>query len=399
MGLEQTRDGLEGRLKVSGLGRFAGAGFLGFWLLGWAAGEGFALWFLFTAAWRFITGHSPERSPQFPSSGGTIAVSLFLLFWLTFWTFGGFAAMREFLRLLFGADRILVSSEGLQIEHSYGLFSSRRKVSRQDIRRIYEAAGSRGLRVDTATKPIELTRLGTVSERAELLVGLQNYFGMTTLPAEEAKLPAGWYEVSTPDYSTVLVKDPQARRKGAFVLGIIFAVVGGVGVYLFGLGARKVELLPLTIFVTAVAVATGWGALWLAFGRNEWKLESGKLTLRRRFRDRCKPVFEAVSLELVENNSDDGGPSFVLNGVAAGAPAEGTFQRVGKFRRAIYSRQGEPNEPRSLGLWLKHRCQLPFADLTSAESKAKALKEVIIQLESSGRFGRVVAKLLQRLKK
>jgi hypothetical protein len=77
----------------SGSARFAGAGFLAFWLCGWVAA-----WFL--AARALVLGQG----------------NLFLLFWLTFWTLAGVAVVRklwgtfrsvrpEFVRL--EADRLL----------------------------------------------------------------------------------------------------------------------------------------------------------------------------------------------------------------------------------------------------------------------------------------------------
>src|SRR5262249_9593115 len=54
-----------------------------------------------------------------------------LRFWLTLWTFGGIAAGRELLRLLFGRDRFLVNYDGLEVEQSFGLFRLVKRFPRE----------------------------------------------------------------------------------------------------------------------------------------------------------------------------------------------------------------------------------------------------------------------------
>jgi len=144
-----------------------------------------------------------------------------MLIWLLFWTLGGIAASRELLRLLFGRDRFVVRNDGLEIEHSFGLFRSIERLSHQDIRRFYQA-------------------------------------------------PAG-------------------------------------------------------------------------------------------------------------------------AALSAAVPGKGPQ------RRTIYHQSHDPTEPRNLGLWLSQRCQIPFADLTTAESKAKELQALKEKLAGSGRVGRAVVGVIDRL--
>jgi hypothetical protein len=80
---ERTSEGWQARMRPQGIGRFFPAAFLTFWLCGWAAGEGFALWFLFHAVRALLTGEpivgrSPTPIPVI------LAMGAFILFWLTF---------------------------------------------------------------------------------------------------------------------------------------------------------------------------------------------------------------------------------------------------------------------------------------------------------------------------
>jgi hypothetical protein len=66
--------------------RFGGAGFLMIWLCGWAVGEVFAAGSLYALLFKVV-----PRDVR----GGNAPPVLFLLAWLTFWTFGGIMAMRQ----------------------------------------------------------------------------------------------------------------------------------------------------------------------------------------------------------------------------------------------------------------------------------------------------------------
>ena len=152
------------------------------------------------------------------------------------------------------------------------------------------------------------------------------------------------------------------------------------------------------ILFFALAAAAGAGAIWLSFGRNEWRLDKGSLVLQRRFGQNRKSRFQATSLELVQDNSSDGGPTYSLAAVAADAPAR-TINTHSAWihRRTIYSQSDDPTEPRNLGLWLSQRCRMPFADLTTAEAKTKELEALKEQLASAGRFGRVAVRIIERI--
>jgi len=77
--------------------------FLGFWLLGWAAGEAFAVWAV-------LNGGTP------------LGPRLFVLVWLCGWTVGGFFALRAWLWMLVGREMVLVNGAILAIKRDiFGL--------------------------------------------------------------------------------------------------------------------------------------------------------------------------------------------------------------------------------------------------------------------------------------
>jgi hypothetical protein len=397
MKIERTTAGVEARLKIAGFGRFIGAAFLVFWLTGWVIGEAFALCMLTMGAWALLTGRPPEpgREPLAPEAA--LPLGLFLLFWLTFWTLGGVLAGRELLRLLFGRDRILAWPDGLEVEQKCGLFRSREKWPRDALRRFYRKPGRGALCVESTGGTTELTRLGTVAERAELEQMLNAEFQLSAQPSSQGALPPGWCEISSPERDTVLVKDPATRRKQATVAWTVCGLVSSVALYLVSATQKQPGLWGMALSFVVIAALISWGAVWLSLGRKEWKLGKGRLILQRRFGQNRTSRFEAVSLELVEDNSGDGGPSYQLTAVAAGAPPQPCSYRMGKHRRTIFSQSDDPTEPRNLGRWLSQRCQLPLADQTTTEAKTIQLEALKAQLANSGRLGRVTLRLIERL--
>jgi hypothetical protein len=396
MKVEQTGSGLEARLDISGIGRFFGAAFLAFWLAGWAVGEGVVLWILGKGAWSLLTGTPLGPGDKPIAFGMVIAIGLFLLVWLSFWTLGGVAAGRELLRLLFGRDVVLAGDDGLQIKHFYGFFRSAKRWPRDDIRRFYRTTLCAPLCVETTRGTAEVTRLGTVNERAELERALNEEFSATAQPAPAAALPKGWCEVLSLEHDSVLVKDPAVRRKQARTAWIICAVVSLIPVYLLSTGRERPDLSGALLFFIILIAAVASGAVWLSFGRSEWRLDRGRLVLQRRFGGNRTQRFEAVSVELVEDHSGENGTSFLLTAAAAGAPAWMRSQNTSKQRRTIHSQTGDPTEPRKFGLWLSERCKIPFADLTMAQVTAQELEALKQQLAGSGRFGRVVLRIIER---
>jgi hypothetical protein len=200
-----------------------------------------------------------------------------------------------------------------------------------------ERPSGRALCVETTSGTVELTRLGNPVEQAELEQALNAEFHLSMQPSPDGALPKGWDETSSLEHDTVLVKSPVTRRKQAITTWIASALVASLTLYVISATRQRPELWGLALFLAAFSGLISWGAVWLSFGHNEWKLGIGRLVLQRRFGRNRTTRFEAASLELFEDSSGEDGTSYLLTAVSAGAPARPHSHSLGKHRRVIHS--------------------------------------------------------------
>jgi hypothetical protein len=96
------------RIRIPESRMWVGVIFLGFWLCGWAVGEVFAITLVFFRPWQ-------------PGSW-------FVLFWLTFWTFGGTAALYQFFNLSSGCEVIEFSTVEISFYRTVAGFGAFKKT-------------------------------------------------------------------------------------------------------------------------------------------------------------------------------------------------------------------------------------------------------------------------------
>ncbi|MCU0224481.1 MAG: hypothetical protein MUF27_10520 [Acidobacteria bacterium] len=399
--LERSAEGLTARLAPRGAGRFAGAGFLAVWLAFWAVGEAFAIAFLARGAWWLLTGRPIGTGGGGPGWGSALALGAFLSVWLAFWTLGGVLAGRELLRLLWSEHRLIAGPRGLERRERIGPFVSRRLIPRGTPLRLYLLERPGALMADAAGERIELTRLGSPAEREELRRALATELVLPEEPAEAdepAELPRGWELRIDPEGGRVLVRDLDARRKQAVTMAVLTALAGA-GTTALAIASRTDDgaLVPAAM---AAALTTGFAWLQFRLARThlEWRLESGRLALRRRGPAGATELFAAGSLEIAESRDDDGDAWYELVALAPGAAAEGaavTRPRSRRERRTVLREIHDPGAVRALGAWLARETQLPLADRTTREARSRDLAALKQQLAASGRFGAWVARQLE----
>jgi hypothetical protein len=384
-------------LRPHGSGRFFTASILGLWLCGWLAGECFALWLLGNAMVALMSG--ADSGPVHLKQGPAAAIVGFVLFWLTIWTVGGLAAMTEFFRLICGEDRVNAENGGLALECSRGPFHSRRELPREKLRRLV-LTGRGALAAETTTGLVPLSQLGTPGER---LAALQSLTAELKLPeidpvALATALPKGWEEIITPEGERAVVPDRAARLRNARVLGAIAAVLAWGTIAVLGRVAETPGILVLALQLALGTVVAAAAAVWLGWGRMEWRIGSGVVTQRRRFGSGVRDMFEARGLELLLANDRSGNAEwYALDAVAD--PADASAPSVltplpGKKRKRITSVARDPMVPRQLGAYLGRAGNVPFVDRTTPEARAADLALLTQQLGSQGPLGRLAVRLV-----
>ncbi|MEZ4654657.1 MAG: hypothetical protein R3E12_14005 [Candidatus Eisenbacteria bacterium] len=403
MSSDQTFVGFEVRLRPRGVGRFVNATFLGVWMCGWAAGEGFAIWALIHGARSLLRGESPTGGdPTTPET--VLPFGLFLLVWLGLWTFGGIAAGRELLRSLWSEDRLVVESGRLILHRRIGPFRSKQEYERDAIRRI-DLSRSRGaLSLWTSNGQVDLSSLGTVEEREQAVVWLRNSLGLRTISVPEAPpaLPQGWEEILTPEGERAVVRLRARRAARARFLGALALLLAAGGYWTM----QRDPALPFGLTGTLFALAglATWGVWHLAWVRAEWVIGSRTVRLQRRDRGKRSVEFEALALEINVTRDSDGDEWFRLEALsqpsAGSEPASpfATSSPKGKrFRRTLLSTMRDPTDPQLLGDFLARASGLPLTDRSTPAARTASWEEARAQLERSGRFGKWLARVIDPL--
>lgn len=395
---ERTIEGWELRLRSRDGGRYVSGAFLAFWLCGWAVGESIVLWILIRGAWALVTGTSPQPGRALLETGPALLTGLFLLLWLTLWTFGGIAAALELMRLLWGEDRIRVASGRLSVTWIRGPFRSTRHFERDAIRQV-AITGRRGtLSLQTTRSMIELSALGTRSEREEAIVALRSELAIVE-PAVPEGLPDAWEEIITPEGERALIASRTVRRTQARVSSMVTLFLAAIT---FAVGRQvphRWDLVIPTSILLAITILLTAGTLWLARGRWEWRIGAGRLTLRKRYGSTVSDVFEARRLVLETTSDSDGDPWYELYGLAEAAPPPKptlVVVRTGdtKHRRKIARVMSDPSNVRALATWLSRTSGLELDDRTTPQAREAQLAELRALLENAGRFGKWAGKLV-----
>jgi hypothetical protein len=217
-------------------------------------------------------------------------------------------------------------------------------------------------------------------------------------PADEpVSLLEGWSEVIDPEGGIAMVPDPAIRKKQAVVVSILAALAGFGTLFLIKHALLNPNLLAPTVMAVAASLGLLASAVWLARGRTEWRVDTGRLVLRRRFGRRVRDLFEGVALELDQSTDSDGDHWFELVAIAAGAPASPAPGARDKGRRKVTSVIHDPHVPRRIGLWMSARAGVPMRDRTTPEERAADYAAIRQKLEESGRLGQMVGGWIDRM--
>ncbi len=365
--IERESDGGGWRVtfRAQGAARFLVAGFLGFWLCGWAMGEAFALGALLSGLREWLApGLELSWLPQKLRMHGTPwPVLVFLSLWLTGWTVGGCFALYQFLRMLVGVDRVRWDHEGLEVVQCAGPFGSRRREAWADVAELLVRPPAR-IVAQTRKGLWVLTSGGSLEDRRELgamlvaaLREARGTDGEAQASAESA--PTGWKEAFGDDGRTALVSDPGPRIAGAFVAGLIAAGLGTAALAVVS-HAREAGAWVGATILTLFALALASAAAWLALGRVELRPSHGSLRRVKRFLGREWTTEFAPALLLLQSETDsDGDERWSL--VVSGPDGKAT----------LATDLHVPGAARQMGLWLTRRTDVPLEGQPEAGEDAR----------------------------
>jgi hypothetical protein len=393
--------GGEIRLRPRGAGRWFDAAFLTVWLTAWAVGEGIVLWILIKGGVALVTGQPPDPAREPLVTGPSVLVGLFLLVWLSLWTIGGIAALTALVKATWAEDYLVVRSGRLMARWSRGLFRFRRAFERGDIRRVLLNGRDHVLTLDIRRERVDLSTLGTADDRRAALATLEAELGLPAGRSREVRptLPESWEVIVTPEGARAVVPNRRTRRLQTRVAAGITLFLGGLTVTT--LVADPDAVVPACILF-ALTAATAMGVVRLTRGRAEWRLGSGRLTLRKRYGPAVHDVLEVGRLVL-ETTSDSDGDEWVElyalpldDGAAAPDPVRDVWRGLPRNRRTVFKRMNDAITVRDFAAWLSRESGIALEDRATPEAKAAELARLRDRLASSGAFGRWAGRMLDR---
>lgn len=321
---------------------FAGA-FLLLWLAGWAVGETLALGVL-VAVIRSAVGGSvgapwPIPEGEWIAGGAGGLVFVFLLIWLTVWTVGGFAAIKELLRSLAGEDRILVESLGMELQRRAGPFRRTQTFQRSQLRRVRLRRHDNAVVIDTARGSELVTAYGTEDERRAMVQWLRARLLLQDgVPAVEPNAaPPGWTMKMEGGTARLTQDNRRARAVGGVIVWLVALTLGAIAIGADGSLAGQVVLWALVLLLTSTAT-------WIVFSRRSWLASRGRLTHETRFfaTERAR-AFQSARLEVSVSTDSDNDTHYQLDVIDA------------QGRRKIAGEIHDETPVLMLGQWLAER--------------------------------------------
>jgi hypothetical protein len=359
MSVSDHISGSEASLRPAGIARFVGAAFLSVWLAGWVVGESFAIGFL-VMLFRAVLGAAagmnlPPPGAEWAAGGAAAFAIVFLLVWLTLWTFGGLAAITELLRSLAGEDLISVMPSGLTLVRRAGPFRRTYTFDRAAVRRIRFRKQNREIVIDTSTGTKVLTKFGTPGDREAIMAWLQRHM---SLPADSDRLdanttPPGWSATSNEGTTRLSRGEKKALRIAAIIAWTVVFVIGIAWYGSLNTGNGSTSALVITLVLAA-------GAAWLTWARHEWIVRAGQLTEYRAFATwDAERRFVGARLEVEASRDSDGDDRYRL------------IVSDGSGKRTIAAAIHDDADVVALGRWMSARTGFP---LTLPGSPSRGLK-------------------------
>jgi hypothetical protein len=201
----------------------------------------------------------------------------------------------------------------------------------------------------------------------------------------------------TPEGQRVLGPAVAPRRAQARFMIALTGAAGAVTLLVAANASANPALIPGALILVAITGLLGWGAAWLARGRIEWRIGSGRIVRQKRFGATLRETFVAARLELTTTSDSDGDRWYHLDALGRGTATDAAGSSASPPNRTrIASAMNDPVIPRTLGGWLARETGVPFADLATPEARTKEILALRAQLQVSGPLGRILAGWIDR---
>lgn len=336
-------------LRPTGILRYISALFLATWLAGWVVGEvlagGFLIMLVRSLIGSFLGSPRPIPNADWIAGGAAAFAFLFLIVWLTLWTFGGLAALNELLRSLAGEDLISASPSGLTIVRRAGPIRRTRTFDRSAIRRIRIRTHDKALVIDTTSGTHAITQFGTADERQTIADWLRRHLALKEHGhIDENAAPPGWTATVEGGKVRLGVGEVRARRTASI---IVWSIVGLVSLAWFGSLSTGAALGSIPALVITLMLAIG--AAWVTWARREWIVQPGQLTSYWRFATwESETAFKSARLEVEHSRDSDNDDRYQLT------------VRDAHHRRTISSGINDDADVIDLARWLAARTGFPL---------------------------------------
>ncbi|HVT04949.1 MAG TPA: hypothetical protein VHL58_16420 [Thermoanaerobaculia bacterium] len=281
--VEQRGDETSILLQAGGWDRWVDGCVKSMKLFGWTFGEGFlASQLLAAIGWKV-----PAPFGELIDAPPPPWAALFILLFAVGWTVVGVSMISSLLRLLFGSDRIVLTTSEIRVRRRVGPFGRERVFTPGRIDWVAIKGATRVLIISVASKEVVIASLGTWPDRRFVAETLEERYGLKT-PSELAHgaAPAGWVSERSVDGFVSFRKagDVRALIGCTGAISAVCWLIAGAGIFIRLID--ETQALKLTFgdgLKFAVAVTSTILVYWTARRSETIRARRNELVIESKF--------------------------------------------------------------------------------------------------------------------
>jgi len=293
-----------------------------------------------------------------------IAIAALLLLY-SIWVIS--AGIMAIIWMTWAEDQLALDQEALWLLQKRGPLVSSLTIPRKNIRSLFIKPANSMIMIALKSNLIPLTCFGTHAEQNQAVVQLCKALALPDNSASVLHecLPSSWHETDGPNGERLVIQNPKTRRREALILAILTTMVW-LGLILLcrerqselNLMAVELGLLLLGSWMVRVTI-------WMFWGRDEWRIEHGKLIHQRRFASTVTELAEARALKLSKISfqfpGEDEHISYHLKAVNLVELSFRSF-RISPQKSTLIESSLDLGELRHLAQWLSQQAAIPLHD-------------------------------------